>query len=584
MPIVTDKDIAKVFHLDKYGFIGSTVAKQVMALLKLDQMNELYDRHSHLKSIDFIDAVLKELGVSVYISPSDLKRIPKTVPFICIANHPLGGIDGLVLLKLLLQVNPEAKLMANFLLKNIAPIANHICAVNPFEDRKEAFSSVSGIRSALEQVRLGLPIGIFPAGEVSSRENGFVGKIDDKEWDISAIKFIKKANVPVVPMYFHARNSDLFYLLAGINPQFRTARLPSEMLTKTPKEVILRIGHPIHPCQWSDMNDLPTLTEFLRQKSYILGNVFRKKKIFQFSNWMSQPKQVAVVQNLFSTRIKQEISFLVQKGDLLYETSDYQVYFTDFYKIPAVRLEICRLREITFREIGEGTGRQMDTDEYDDYYKHLILFDHKNEKIVGAYRLGMGEDIMAKFGLEGFYMSELFYMSGPMNKMFAETIEMGRAFIRKEYQQKPFPLFLLWKGIMQVTKMYPQYKYLIGAASISSHYSLFCRSIMVEYLSLHHLDADLSHYIAAKRPFKSALKKSDKQVLQLGAHPSIKHIEKLVEELEPQGLKIPILIKKYLLQNAKLLAFNVDTSFNDAIDALMYIEIDNVKIQGICLI
>jgi len=579
MPILTESDISRSLHLQKFGAAGTSLTKAMMRLLRIDQLNIMYDKHCHLEGLAFVDAILSALNITVDISDVDLKRLPKSGPFIVVSNHPLGGVDGLIMLKIMLTYHPESKIMANYLLEMIEPLKSYICAVNPFETNKNTKSSLSGIRAAFSHLDEGLPLGIFPAGEVSTLQNKMVWQIEDKPWDFSAIKFIKKAKVPVVPMYFHARNSDLFYIVSAMNQYLRTAKLPSEVFNSADKKITVRIGKAIPVSHQNIITDISIYSDIIRTKCYHLGHVFRRKKVFDIKKLRVKRKVVPILPGTSGLSLIREVEELRLANKSVFENDMYELFFTKLDHAPAIKTELGRLREISFREVGEGTGLALDLDKYDKYYHHLILFDKGNGQIVGAYRIGMGREIMAEYGMNGFYLSSLFYMSGPMRNFFNNAIEIGRAFVTKEYQQRPMPLFLLWKGICAVTKLHPEYKYIIGAASISSHYSPFSRSLLVQYLTKYHFDNELALYVAPKRAFNGIMKLKVAEILNDPSHQCVKAIDQLIEDVEPNGLKMPILIKKYLMQSARLLSFNVDADFNDAIDGLMYIEINNINLE-----
>ena len=577
MSLVTEQEVARKLHLEKYGSFGINLTRKMMDILKIKDINILYDRHKHLEGIGFIDAVLNDLDIQVEISQPDLKRIPKSGPFILVSNHPLGGVDGLIMLKILLLSSPNAKIMANFLLAKIKPLASYICQVNPFEERKEIFGSFTGMRHAIQNLKDGAPVGIFPAGQVSVRKNGWYGMVDDKEWENSVLKLIKRDRVPVIPLYFHARNSEIFYILSGIHANFRTASLASEIVKSRHKKVTLRIGHPICQSMQNDCKDITGFGVLLRQKTYLLGLSFENKRMPDLIKFRYQPKALNILPALGENGIKKGVSEIQNSDGLLLESGNYQVLFTKLDKYPSLLTEIGRLREITFRTIGEGTNKALDLDKYDEYYHHLILWDKNAEKVAGAYRLGLGKEIYLHKGIKGFYMSALFRLSGDIHEVFKSSIEMGRAFITAQHQQKHLPLFLLWKGIFEVANRHPEYKYLIGAASISNHYSKFSQSLMVEYLKKYHFDDNKAKNITPNQTFRSVLKPKDLSLLHHLGSDHLRTLDKMIEEIEPQGLKIPVLIKKYLLQNAQILGFNIDTAFNDALDCLMYIEISNIE-------
>ena len=257
-------------------------------------------------------------------------------------------------------------------------------------------------------------------------------------------------------------------------------------------------------------------------------------------------------------------------------SKNYEVFFASAKDIPNLIHEIGRLREITFRAIGEGTNKEVDLDKFDNYYHHLLLWDAVAEKLVGAYRMGLGKEIYKKYGIKGFYVQSLFRIEPELHQMMDNTIEMGRAFIIDEYQQKPMPLFLLWKGIVHVTLRYPQYKYLMGGVSISNQFSDFSKSLMIEFMKSHYYDPYIAQYIRPKKEYKVKLKDGDKDFVFDASKEDMQKFDKIIDEIEPGILRIPVLIKKYVKQNARLVAFNVDPKFNNAIDGLMYIKVADI--------
>ena len=272
----------------------------------------------------------------------------------------------------------------------------------------------------------------------------------------------------------------------------------------------------------------------------------------------------------------EEVSELRKNNWRLLESKNYEVFFAPSNKIPNLKFEIGRLREITFREVGEGTNESIDLDRFDGYYHHLFLWDNVKNGVVGAYRMGLGKDIYKKYGIEGFYVHTLFKFEPELYSMMENSIEMGRAFIVKEYQQRPMPLFLLWKGIVHITLRYPEYKYLIGGVSISNQFSNFSKSLMIEFMKSHYYDPYIAQYIHPKKEYKVKLKDADKDFVFDAAEADLNKFDKVIDEIEPGALRIPVLIKKYVKQNARLVAFNVDPKFNNAVDGLMYIRVADI--------
>lgn len=576
MGIVSSKEVAQLMHLDKYGFIGTSVGWIILQSTRLSVINREYDKRKNLSATDFIDSILEAFEIDFEIPEEDLKRIPRSGPFISISNHPLGGIDGMILMKLILSKREDFKVIANFLLERIGPLQPYIMPVNPFEDHKEAKSSLKGIKEAILHLRQGNALGIFPAGEVSTYRDRRT--VVDRPWDPAAMKLIHKAEVPVIPIYFHAKNSTFFYRLASLSDVLRTAKLPSEMLSQKKRKIKVRIGNPVAPEDIKDISTTEALTAFLRRKTYMLANAFEKKPFYKGipRNLKKTKPPKKIIEATCESLMLQEVEICRKMDKRLLESKNYEVFLAKKEVIPNILKEIGRLREITFREIGEGTNEPVDLDPFDDYYYHMFLWDKEMGKIAGAYRMGMGSEIYPRYGIEGFYLQDLFRFEPELHEMMSQSIEMGRAFITKEYQQRPMPLFLLWKGIVHCTLRFPNHKYLIGGVSISNKFSNFSKSLMIEFMRSHYYDPYIAQFVRPRRAFKVKLKDGDKDFVFDETQADLNKFDKFIDEVEPGNLRLPVLIKKYIKQNAKVIAFNVDPLFNDAIDGLMYIRISDL--------
>lgn len=586
MSLITKQDLIKAAGLNKIGFLKSPVASAVMRLTKINEVNTLYDKLKNKTGKDFFDSFVRERNLKYIVFEEDLAKIPKTGPFIIIANHPLGAIDGILMTKIISEIRPDFKIMGNFLLSKIEPMNPYVIAVNPFENRKELHNSSNGMRETLKHLQEGGCVGIFPAGEVSNKNNEF-GEVLDKDWEKAAIKLIKKSKVPVVPMYFHAKNSPLFYQMAKINPNLQTMMLPAEMMNNRDKPIRIRIGKPISLKMMDEQESTEELAEFLKRKVYMMKSYYEKRKSLQESlklpnlsiKFPISLKSENIIQNIIDETPKedlvQEISKLKLADKLLFTNGNYDVFFANYDEIPSIMREIGRQRELTFRLIGEGSNLPFDLDEFDQIYNHLFLWDNDAQKIAGAYRMGLGREIMKKMGINGFYTNSLFEFDQELHPFFKKVIEMGRAYILPEYQMKPFPLFLLWRGIVHVCLRNPDHKFLMGGVSISDKFSEFSKSLIIEFMRSHYYDSAVAQYVHPKNEFKVKLRERDKTMFFEEMESDLNKLDKVIDDLEPE-LRLPVLIKKYIKQNAKVIAFNVDPNFNDAIDGLMYIRISDL--------
>lgn len=573
MGLVTAKEVAKAINLHKYGFLGTFMGWLLMKITRISGINRFYTKHRHLEGVEFLDAILKHYQIDFEVPEEDFKRLPKEGAYITISNHPLGGIDGVLLLKLLVAHRSDFKIVANFLLNRIEPMVPYILPVNPFENHKDAKSSIAGFKSAMTHLDEGHPLGIFPAGEVSTYKDGRL--IVDRPWEEAALKLIRRAKVPVVPIYFHARNSKFFYRLSKISDIFRTAKLPSEVYSQRNRPIKVRIGQPISVDAQNEQESLEEFTELLRRKTYILSNAYEKERLFdQIPTSLKLPKTPRKIATAVRTEVIQgEIEKLREKECRLLQSKNYEVFLAKAHDMPFILKEIGRQREVTFRAIGEGTNNAIDLDDFDAYYHHLFLWDDNDKEIVGAYRMGMGSEIFKKYGIDGFYLQDLFRFEPELFGMMKQSIEMGRAYIVKKYQQKPMPLFLLWKGIVHTTLRHPEHKYLIGGVSISNQFSNFSKSLMIEFMKSNYWDPYVAQYISPKKEFKVKLKDADKDFIFDETKADLNKFDRMINEVEPGNLRLPVLIKKYIKQNAKVVAFNVDPLFNNSVDGLMYIRI-----------
>lgn len=584
MALVSTKDIYNVSGLKKLGVLGLPIAWGLKNATRLNRLNDIYKRGLGKEAPEFLEYLLNDLEISYELHEEDIKRIPKEGPFVVVSNHPLGALDGILMMHIIGKVRPDFKVMGNFLLHRIKPLEPMVIAVNPFETRKEAYSSSSGMRAALKHVKEGGCLGIFPAGEVSAKDDE--GNIVDRKWQESAMKLVKKLEVPVIPMYFRAKNSPFFYRMAKLHPNLQTALLPSEMVRPRVKPIQIRIGKPILLKQQHEFEDINSYTEFMRKKAYSLSTYYTQKKS-SLMDTLKIPTTIAInttnkkpkpiVAETSPLLILEEINALRKIPDaLLFTNNNYECYFSKAQEIPNILREIGRLRELTFREIGEGTNQEIDLDRYDVHYHHLFLWDSDAGRLVGAYRMALGKEVYEQFGIDGFYINELFHFEPEIHPFFKKCIEMGRAFVVADYQQKPMPLFLLWRGIVHLTLRNPEQKYIIGGVSISNQFSDFSKSLMIEFMKSHYYDPYVAQYVRAKNEFKLKLKDEDKEFFFDEAEADLNKFDKLIDELEPNVLRLPVLIKKYIKQNARLIGFNVDPKFNDAIDGLMYIRISDL--------
>lgn len=570
MKLINEKEL----YFFGNNIASKTSAKLIMRMLGLRKINKLYSELYKHKGAELTSSYFKYLNTSYHISEKEIGNIPKEGPLVIVSNHPSGTFDGLLLIDALSKVRPDIKFMGNMLLSRIEPLKEYFIEVNPF-DSKSA-TNISGIRASLRHVDAGGALVIFPAGEISTYKR-FFSKIEDKSWSESVLKFIKRVNAPILPIYIDANNSKMFHLVGKIHPMLRTVMIPRETTNKRNMRVNLRIGSVITIRKKEDMADLELMGRYIRgnvycMNEYVTGRKNRRKK--NYTEGEEPIKNISfddIPERLEISLLKKEIESIVDRK--LFDYGCYSLYFTSSDAIPNLMNEIGRLREITFREIGEGTNLAIDTDNYDNYYRQLFIWDHSADALVGAYRVGMGHEIMPTYGLKGFYTNTLFNLSKEMSEVMQRTIELGRSFVVKEYQRKPISLLLLWKGILSILLKNEEYSYLMGPITMSGKLSETSKILMVNYLKKNCFDESVARFITPTIGLRGLnMKKFDYTLIE--EIDSIEYIDKLVLDIERRDLSVPVLLKKYLALGGKIVGFNIDPNFNDSIDALMLLDLN----------
>lgn len=452
---------------------------------------------------------------------------------------------------------------------------------------------------AMEHLHDGGVLVLFPSGEVSSNNNK-EGVVKDIEWQSSVIKLIRNAEVPVLPVFFSGQNSALFHFLGKIHPLLRTARLPHELSNKKNKNIIMKIGAPVTVAAIKEYDTIKGLGEYLYNRTYALeGDIDFESFPFQptlrniVKAGQEQIRSIgaagrslvsAGLSSLYSdkrigTPVKSEIladEISSIEECRLFEIGRYQCYLAEYGRIPNLMKEIGIRREMAFRAVGEGSGKEVDTDNYDTYYRHLILWDKENSAVIGAYRLGIGSEIMEQYGFKGFYSNTLFRYKHNFKFQMARSIELGRSFVALEYQKDPLALMLLIKGIFYTVMRHKEARYLIGPVSISSSYPLFYRSLIIYYLRLMHSAPQYLSMVVPRRPFKPDYCKVDPQALLQHKVSSIEKFDRFLLKLSDGKYRMPTLLKKYLKINARIVDYNVDPDFNYCVDGLIILTLNEV--------
>jgi putative hemolysin len=544
-------------------------------LLRTRKTNSAYRKLLELRSgntdASFYDQGLEALGVSYHISDEDLGKIPLDGPVFLLANHPYGGVDGLVLGSVLDRVRPDSRLLANSLLARIDDMGGRCFYVDPFGTPEAIKGNFKGLKQTLKWLRDGHAMATFPSGTVSHLKWGSK-RVSDPTWAENLVPIILKTGATVVPVYFPGRNSDIFQIAGLVHPLLRTLMLPREMMNANQRRIEVRIGSPVSAKRLHHFGGNREVMDFLRLRTYILKSrhVADKTKFTPDSRKAHTGEPIVDAQP--AGVLEEELRDLPE-STLLLEHEPFAVYAAKAKDIPHILLEIGRLREITFRAVGEGTGTPRDLDKFDTDYWHLFVWNRAERELVGAYRLGLTDEILPVKGKRGLYTSTLFRFKTKVIASLDPAIELGRSFIIEKYQRKPLSLGLLWKGIGQFIVRHPDHCHLFGPVSISNEYQSLSKNLMVTYLREHALDPVLASKVKARNPTRSRhLGSLDRRSFKRSVR-DIEDVSALISEIEREERGVPVLLRQYLKLNATMLSFNVDPAFNDSLDGLILIDL-----------
>lgn len=518
----------------------------------------------------WFESVLKTMETSSEVHTAPDFEFPKTGPLIIIANHPYGIIDPCLLAHYAAQQRPDVKVMTNSMLAAFPALRPHIIPVNPFGGEAAARSNVSAMKEALKHLKDGGTIIIFPAGEVSGYKPG--SGIKEPTWSTHVGSLVRRTQATVLPVFFPGGNSPLFHAAGLIHNRLRTGLLLREFCNKRGTRIPMRVGTAIPFSKLRKFADDESLTKFLRIHTFILAN--RKKNnpaILPATTSESSRDEALAVEH--QSRILNEVQSLYERGSRLVGQGNLSVYVAHSHEIPDTLHEIGRLREITFRAVGEGTGDDVDLDKYDRYYQHLFIWDEDKKQIAGAYRLGRADIILREYGPKGLYTSTLFKFEKPFLAHLESAVEMGRSFITKEYQRNLSSLPLLWKGIAHWMVRNPGYKKLFGPVSISQDYDNLSRKMMVEFLQGNCLHENLASFVKPRNPFRYLRSRRLMREFISANLRDVDDCSALISSVETDRKGIPILLKHYLRLKGTILSFNVDKDFSSVIDGLILVDL-----------
>ena len=563
--VLEAEELQKVLGIK--GFPGRCVARLAYRILELEKVNRVHHKYHDSVGPEFSAHVLEDIGIRYEIPPEQLDRIPREGGFITVSNHHYGAIDGMILSAVVGSRRPDYKILTTFLLSLIPSLKDGFIPVDNFSTG--GARSISGIRAALGHIAGQHPLGLFPAGEVATWQKGknrtSLGKdkvVEDIPWAENIIKLVRKSGFPVVPIYFEGGNSKSFHILGRIHPRLRTVRLIHEVFNKRGRVVQVRIGQPLTAEEIARF-DVPTLGRYLRTRCYAL-----EAQCLPPVEHAVQAVPAPLAEPVPADRIREEMDGLDDR--MLFEIGDYRAYLLQAGDAPETMRELYRLREETFRAVGEGTGQPLDTDIYDAYYRQMVLWHVPNQEIVGAYRLGFGPEIMESHGgVSGFYSAALVRYGEKAAPLLAKSMELGRSFITGRYQREIQPLRLLLAGLAVAVLKCPDLTYYSGLVSISDDIPDFYKSLVVRYLEKSFPFPDAPRVATPTTPFTPDFLAVDPDGLLQIPDGKIDLLDRFLGTLSDGKVRLPVLVRKYFSCGARLVCFNVDPDFGSCLDALI---------------
>jgi putative hemolysin len=543
--------------------LPAPLASAVNRFLQIDQLEALYTRASAQQG--FVRRLLDDLEVRINVTPADFAKIPATGAVVALSNHPFGILDGVMLADLLTRARPDVRILTNQLLGELPELASLGIFIDPFDRPESRVSNGRALKQAIAHLRSGGLLLVFPAGEVSHFDLK-KRAICDPEWNRTAARLIRITHAKTLPISIRGANGIPFQMLGMVHPRLRTAALPVEMLNKRGKSVEIRIGGTIDPARIEAIADDVEATRYLRLRVELLAR--RGVTAAEARSSEALPVAPAIPVDALANEIAG-----LPEGCLLEEAREFAVYIAEAAQIPLALEEIGRLRETTFRAAGEGTGEPVDLDRFDPHYRHLFLWNKEKREIAGAYRLGDVPALFGRFGLKGLYTETLFRFNARFVRQLGPAIELGRSFIRPEYQRQFAPLLLLWKGIGAWVARHPEYSMLIGAVSVSNQYSPASRELIARYFETQSATEEWRGAVKARRPLRGNLVQKWETAALCSLLPDVEDLSAPIADLEPDGKGIPILVRQYVKLGGKLLAFSVDPQFGNTLDGFVMVDL-----------
>jgi putative hemolysin len=544
-------------------------------VMGLDGIYDIYMRSTAgSRKQPFSDNVLEAMDLSFEVTEADLARIPESGPVVVVANHCFGGVEGVLLASMLQMVRQDVRIMANYMLSRIPEMQDLFFFVDPFGGKDAPRANIRPIKQSIKWLRDDGIFGVFPSGEVAHfdpRKRAVV----EGEWSSSIGGIIRRTKATVVPVFFDGSNTVLFHLLGLVHPRLRTAMLPHELVNKQGRTIPAYVGNPIPFSRLADMDTDREIVDYVRMRTYNLRNRkgHRSRRIIRLPRRHSSASmQAPIAPPVSPAKLEAELDSLDPEQRML-TVKELSAWVAQAPQIPSILHEIGRLREEAFRAVGEGTGQAIDLDEYDDYYRHLFLWNSEKQEVVAAYRLGATDEIIPQRGLHGLYTYSLFRYRRKLVDRIQPALEMGRSFVRISYQKSYTPLLMLWKGISAYIVRHPRYRILFGPVSISDDYGTSSRNLLMAFLKMNRFEPELARLVKARTPVRQPFLRKLRHREMRTVVESVDEVESLIGDVETNMKGMPILLKQYLKLGGKLLGFNIDPAFHYVLDGLMLVDL-----------
>jgi putative hemolysin len=548
--------------------LAKVVAAPIRKIFALDRLAERYGAIPvGLRADEFVRRAMESFDFRVLMRSEERERIPKSGPLVVVANHPFGGLEGIVLADMLLSVRQDVRIMANSVLGRIPELRELFILVDPFGGRDALKRNIAPLRECLAWLKSGGCLGVFPAGEVAHFKVS-EGRVAEPAWSSTISKLINAVNSSVTPVHFAGGNGRVFHLAGLVHPALRTALLPRELANKAGKDVRIRVGNTLRPGALGSMSD-EEAAACLRLCTEALGQQDRPLRLGLSTGRPCSPVRRPLASASCPDAMASELAALAPER-LLLSSGDFDVYEASALDIPSTLAEIGRLRELSFRLAGEGTGKSRDLDSFDAYYSHVFVWNRIRRELVGAYRFGRTDEIVKKLGPNGLYASTLFVLMPGFTSALGPALEMGRSFVRPEYQRSYNALLLLWKGIGRIVSREPRYRRLFGPVSISALYQEASRHLISGFFEARHGKNGLARMVKPRVPLKGGgwMRRAARHI---GG--GVDTLSELVSALEPDGKGIPVLMRQYLKLGGEILSFSVDHDFSGVLDGLVMVDL-----------